>query len=238
MLDLMRVGPSVLAGVLLVGAGSGVTAQTTTPIHPGTGGSPHVRTLWTTAGANVSIEYGRPYVKNRTIGRNLEPIAERIWRLGADEPTTFRTSAGLKFGDVTLTPGAYTLWVMTDRNGDWRLVVNSSVSVWGTDYPGEGSDVGRIVMSVERLSTPTEQLTLSIDWTGEPETTPMTPLTTAPATAPTATPATAPGTALKMAPTTEGGTFQIDWGSYRATAPFTIVKPVSGSDRGFFCGQS
>ena len=93
-------------------------------------------------------------------------------------------------------------------------------------------------MSVERLSTPTEQLTLSIDWTGEPETTPMTPLTTAPATAPTATPATAPGTALKMAPTTEGGTFQIDWGSYRATAPFTIVKPVSGSDRGFFCGQS
>ena len=138
MLDLMRVGPSVLAGVLLVGAGSGVTAQTTTPIHPGTGGSPHVRTLWTTAGANVSIEYGRPYVKNRTIGRNLEPIAERIWRLGADEPTTFRTSAGLKFGDVTLTPGAYTLWVMTDRNGDWRLVVNSSVSVWGTDYPGEG----------------------------------------------------------------------------------------------------
>ena len=240
MSGLMRVSSSVMVGVLLAGAGASLLAQTTTPVHPGTGGSPHVRTLWTTAGANLLIEYGRPYVKNRTIGRNLEPIAERIWRLGADEPTTLRTDVGLKFGDVSLTSGSYTLWVMTDRNGGWKLIVNDNMSVWGTDYPGEASDVGRIAMNVERLSMPTEQLTLLIKWTGEPanqSTTAPTPApATTPATVPTAPPSTAPPAAqttvplaappgvLTTAPTTEGGILRIDWGPFRATARFTIVK--------------
>lgn len=138
-------------------------AQKTTQMHPGGGGSPHVRTEWTIAGANISIEYGRPYLKGRTIGKSVEPRAGTLWRLGADEPTTLKTDKALMFGNTTVPAGTYSLWVMTDASGGWKLVVNKQVPGWGTDYPGETADLARIDMKVEKLSAPAEQLTISID---------------------------------------------------------------------------
>ena len=188
MMGSTRVTVNVTLAVGLLVVTSSAVAQTTTPVHPGMGGSPHVRTEWTIGGGKVSIAYGRPYLKNRTIGTQVEPIAGQVWRLGADEPTTLKTDVGLRFGDVSLTPGTYTLWVMTGQDGSWNLVINENMASWGTDYPGENSDAGRITMTVEQVSMPTEQLTLSID------------------------------------ATVDGGTFRIDWGPFRATTPFTIIK--------------
>ena len=48
-----------MAAMLVMTAAASVSAQKTTPVHPGKGGSPHVRTEWTIDGANLSIEYGR-----------------------------------------------------------------------------------------------------------------------------------------------------------------------------------
>ena len=54
----------------------------TTEIHPGDGGSPHVMTEWMVGEANISITYGRPYLKGRVIGESVEPMIGKVWRRG------------------------------------------------------------------------------------------------------------------------------------------------------------
>ena len=71
-----------------------VLAQKTTPVHPGKAGSPHVKTEWTIDGANISIEYGRPSLKGRTPGKDVDPYDGQEWRTGADEQTTLDYGQG------------------------------------------------------------------------------------------------------------------------------------------------
>ena len=58
-----------------------------TPIHDGRAGSPHVRVAWDVSGASISLTYGRPFLKGRTVGDSVGPLDGRVWRLGADEAT-------------------------------------------------------------------------------------------------------------------------------------------------------
>ena len=78
---------------VMVAAGISLSAQKTTQVHPGKGGSPHVKSEWTIDGANISIEYGRPSVKGRSDGE-LMPEG-RPWRTGADEATVLTTDKAL-----------------------------------------------------------------------------------------------------------------------------------------------
>jgi hypothetical protein len=137
-----------------------LVAQKTTPVHPGKGGSPHVRTEWTIDGANLSIEYGRPYLKGRTVGKDVVPYG-RIWRAGADEATTLKTDKPLKFGNLSVPAGSYTLFTLPGDN-QWQLVISKQTGQWGTEYT-EGQDLGRVPMQVGKSKTPAEQVTWSID---------------------------------------------------------------------------
>lgn len=148
-----------IAGAVAVFA-TGLAAQKTTPVHPGKGGSPHVRTEWTVDGAAVSIEYGRPYLKNRTIGKDVAPYGS-IWRAGADEATTLKTDKSLKFGSLSVPAGTYTLWVVPGEK-EWELVVSKATGQWGTQYK-EGADLGRVPMTVGKAKSASEQLTWAID---------------------------------------------------------------------------
>ena len=78
----------LFAAAVAVAFSVSVSAQKTTQVHKGTGGSPHVRSEWTVNGANISIEYGRPFLKGRTIGRR----SRRTARSGARARTKPRRS--------------------------------------------------------------------------------------------------------------------------------------------------
>jgi hypothetical protein len=163
--------------------GTALTAQKTTPVHPGKGGSPHVRTDWTIDGAAISIEYGRPSLKGRTIGKDVAPTGS-VWRAGADEATTLTTDKALKFGQLAVPAGTYTLWVVTGDK-EWQLVISKATGQWGTQYK-DGEDLGRLPMTVGKAEAPAEQLTWSIVDTGK------------------------------------GGTLRLEWGTSRASVPFTV----------------
>lgn len=151
---------TVLTAALAVAMAATLGAQKLTQIHPGKGGSPHVRAEWTIDGANISIEYGRPAVKGRTVGKDLAPFG-KVWRTGADEATTLKVDKMLMFGSFHLAPGTYTLYTLPGEK-EWQLIINKQTGQWGTEYD-EKQDVKRIPMTVGTLTAPVEQLTISID---------------------------------------------------------------------------
>jgi hypothetical protein len=137
-----------------------LTAQKTTEVHPGKGGSPHVRTEWVVDGATISIEYGRPFLKGRSVGKEVAPFGA-VWRTGADEATTLKSDKPLRFGALSVPAGTYTLYTLPGER-EWQLVVSKRTGQWGIPYP-EGDDLGRAPMQVERTAAPVEQLTIAVD---------------------------------------------------------------------------
>ena len=178
---------SVLAAALAATAvvfGTVTHAQKTTQVHPGKAGSPHVKSEYTIDGANLSIEYGRPFLKGRTPGKDVDPMEGREWRTGADEATTLVTSRALKFGDLSVPAGTYTLYTIP-TGGTWHLIVSKKTGQWGIPYP-KGEDLGRTPMTLGKAPKAAEQLTISVE------------------------------------DTAKGGTLHVDWGTTRASIPFTV----------------
>jgi hypothetical protein len=151
---------SMFAIATIVAAATlGLSAQKLTEIHPGKGGSPHVRAEWTIDGAAIAITYGRPFLKGRAESQVMPP--GRVWRTGADEQTTLITNRELMFGDLRVPAGTYGLHTLPGES-EWQLVISRRESGWGIPYP-EGQDLGRVPMRLGKTSAPVEQLTISID---------------------------------------------------------------------------
>jgi hypothetical protein len=149
----------IAAALLTATVGFAATTQKTKEVHPGKGGSPHVRSEWAVAGANISIEYGRPSLKGRPEAQVMPPGKE--WRTGADEATTLTTDKPLKFGTLTVPAGSVTLYTVPGDK-EWQLVVSKRTGQWGVPYPS-GEDLGRVPMKVSKTAAPVEQLTISVD---------------------------------------------------------------------------
>jgi hypothetical protein len=153
---------STLAAIAIaVALGVTVGAQKTTPMKAGSGGSAHERAEWTIDGAKISIEYGRPSLKGRTPGKDVDPFEGKEWRTGADEQTTLKTDKPLKFGSLVVPAGTYGLHTIP-VNGTWQLIVSKRASGWGIPYPA-GQDLGRVPMTMAKPKAPAEQLTITID---------------------------------------------------------------------------
>jgi Protein of unknown function (DUF2911) len=141
--------------------GVAMNAQKTTQIHPGRGGSPHVKSEWTIDGANIAIEYGRPSVKGRPEA-GLMPPGEP-WRTGADEATVITSTKRLTFGKVTLEPNTpYT--INTQPGPEWQLIFGKlgKPGQWGIPY-NPTLELGRTSMTTGKAKQPVEQLTISVD---------------------------------------------------------------------------
>jgi hypothetical protein len=154
-------GCTALLTTVMVVVGVSVGAQKTTTVHPGKGGSPHVKTEWTIDGATIAIEYGRPSLKGRPEA-DLMP-AGKPWRTGADEATVLTTDKPLKFGTLSLPAGTYTI---NTQPGDkeWQLIIGKlgKPGQWGVPYNAT-LEIGRAPMTVATTKQPVEQLTISID---------------------------------------------------------------------------
>ncbi len=109
-------------------------------------------------GAHLWVDYGRPARRGRELFGNVVPYRE-VWRTGANAATQFKTDRALRFGDVEVPAGFYTLWSIPTEGG-WTLLVNSETGQWGTEHKSE-KDLYRIPMTSEVLTYPVERFTIS-----------------------------------------------------------------------------
>ncbi len=157
-----RSGLTIAAAALATAFSGTLIAQKTTEVHPGRGGSPHVKSEYTVDGAHISLTYGRPSLKGRPEAQLMPPGKE--WRTGADEATLLTTDKALKFGSVSLQPGTYT--INTVPGSEWQVVIgklgDKGEKQWGIPYQST-LEVGRAPMKVGKTKAPVEQLTISVD---------------------------------------------------------------------------
>jgi len=115
-------------------------------------------------GKSITVDYSSPRVKGRKIFGGLEAY-DKVWRAGANEATTFVTTADLMVGGSHVPAGSYTIFAIPNPD-KWTLIISKKTGEWGTDYPGPGEDLARVDMKVKKLPSLVENFTIAFDKAG------------------------------------------------------------------------
>jgi Protein of unknown function (DUF2911) len=112
-------------------------------------------------GKTIKTDYSSPRMKGRKIFATdgLVPFG-KVWRAGANEATTFVTTANLMAGGKDIPAGSYTLFTLPTAQ-EWTLIISKKTGEWGIPYPGEQYDFARIPMHVSKMASPMEDFTIS-----------------------------------------------------------------------------
>ena len=114
-------------------------------------------------GKTITMDYSSPRAKGRKIFGGLVPFGE-VWRAGANDATTFVTTADLMVGGSHLPAGSYTIFAIPNKE-KWTLIISKKTGEWGTDYPGASNDLARIDMKASALPAAVENFTIAFDKT-------------------------------------------------------------------------
>lgn len=134
----------------------------------------------------IDVHYGRPILRARNgIFGEGEEYGQRIyagapvWRLGADQTTTFTTEADLLIGGQRLNAGEYTLFADLSDPAAWTLIFTTwrgkqdfreddPNALWGAYGYDDSKDVMRTTASVETVDWSMDQLQVGfLDVTSE-----------------------------------------------------------------------
>jgi hypothetical protein len=150
-------GMVCLGLALFATAGSAQQDKSKRPSPPATA------TLDLGGGKSVTIDYSSPRAKGRIIYGEVVPYGQ-VWRTGANEATTFVTTADIIVGGTPVPAGSYTLFTIPGKD-KWTLILSKKTGEWGTDYPGAANDQARVDMKVSSLPAPVENFTISFEKT-------------------------------------------------------------------------
>jgi Protein of unknown function (DUF2911) len=117
------------------------------------------------SGAEIAISYGQPQIKGRTIGKDIEPMEDKIWRTGADEATVFETNKAIKINGQSLPAGKYSFFTKV-KNREWLLIFNTEWDQWGAYKHKEHFDLLKVSLKPQTNSF-TEKMTFTIEKNGQ-----------------------------------------------------------------------
>jgi hypothetical protein len=112
-------------------------------------------------GKSITVDYSSPRAKGRKIFGGLVPYGQ-VWRAGANDATTFITTADITIGGTAVPAGSYTIFTIPNQD-KWTLIISKKTGEWGTNYPGPSNDLARVEMKVVTLPSPVENFTISFD---------------------------------------------------------------------------
>lgn len=97
--------------------------------------SPNAKVSQTIGTTEIDMHYSRPGVKDRTVFGGLEAWG-KVWRAGANEPTTITISGDVQVEGEALAAGTYALFIRPEESGDWGVIFTEMVG-WGTQYDAD-----------------------------------------------------------------------------------------------------
>jgi len=125
--------------------------------------SPETTATYNQNGYNLTAIYSSPFKKGRVIFGELVPYG-KVWRTGANEPTTFESNVDLVIKGATLPQGKYSLWTIPKENS-WNVIFNKDIPGWGVGWGSKSArdpefDVVNIEVPVKELSHVQESFTI------------------------------------------------------------------------------
>jgi hypothetical protein len=130
--------------------------------------SPEATLNFEDAGLKIQVFYNRPYKKGRVIfGDSALVRYGKVWRTGANEPTTFEANKDLIFDGKTLPAGKYSLWTIPGPQ-TWTVIFNTDIPSWGVDFNNQANrdpkyDLIKLDVPVVQPDKEFEQFTISVE---------------------------------------------------------------------------
>lgn len=108
---------------------------------------------------DVSIEYSRPGMRDRTIFGDLVPYGE-IWRTGANANTKITFSDDVKINGKELKKGSYSIYTIPSENS-WEVMFYTATDNWGVPQNWDESKVA-LKATAETMEMPMNMETFTI----------------------------------------------------------------------------
>ncbi len=123
--------------------------------------SPRKEMTGTIGDAEVTVNYGSPSVKGRTLWGDLVPYGE-IWRTGANEATTVTFSEDVMIEGNKLAAGTYGLFTIPGED-EWTVVFSEVTESWGAGDYDEAKDALRVNVSPMMKDEASETMEFMVD---------------------------------------------------------------------------
>lgn len=111
------------------------------------------------SGASLSLDYGTPMKRGRDIWGTVVRY-NQLWRTGANRATHFTTDTDLRFGDLVVPAGEYTLFSVIEATGG-TLIINRQTGQNGQSYD-QMRDLGRVPLRAQPLGSEVEAFTIAL----------------------------------------------------------------------------
>jgi hypothetical protein len=127
----------------------------------------------------IDVDYGRPILRGRDniwgsgddYGQGLL-LGQPLWRVGANQTTTFTTEVDLMFGGNRLPAGTYTVFAEALNNREWTLIFatwgvkqgfreENDNALWGAYGYNDSKDVLRTSMPVDQMNRSADELIIA-----------------------------------------------------------------------------
>jgi hypothetical protein len=116
----MKTRTSALVAVAALAVAASALAQ----------GNPRGNAAATVGGKKVTVDYGRPALKGRSLDDLLKQLpADRMWRAGENQVTTLVSEGDLLVGGKKVPAGKYSVYVHAGANNAWSFVLNKELGV-------------------------------------------------------------------------------------------------------------
>ena len=109
----------------------------------------------------ISVDYGRPGVKGRTVFGDLVPYG-KIWRAGANSATKITFEQNVNFGGKEVKAGSYALFIIPSEN-QWKVYLNKDANQWGAYAYDEKLNIVEITLPVQKLAEKQEWFDIAVN---------------------------------------------------------------------------